>query len=111
MSSGPKRTRVTFHRLEGADDGYGNPVQAYSETPFLTIWAEILDERARERVQAGRLASEQAARAYVRFSREAAQVRVSDQMRASGRVYNVRGVVNVDERNKTLEFTLERGVA
>lgn len=105
-----RKIRLAFHRLDATPDEYGNTSSGWSETPFLTVWAELRETMARERMEGGRLDSAQTAKAYIRFSPESQAITTADQARSNGREYNIRGIVNINERNRTLELTLERGV-
>lgn len=105
------RERVAFQRRTLADDGYGNEVGEWSEV-FRTA-ARIKPARGAESIQASRLSGRQPVVITVRSSSNTRQVRtewrVIDIRQET--IYNIRSIVNPDERNAFLEMECDSGVA
>ncbi len=108
---GKKRTRIAFHRKDSVSDAYGGTTTGFSETAFLTVWGDLMDKQARERIEGGGLDTPQEAILKVRYSSGTAGVTEADQVRAGSRQYQIRSIRNLDERNRTIEMLLQRGVA
>ena len=108
---GKARTRIAFHRKDSVTDDYGGTTTGFSGTAFLTVWGDLQDNQARERIEGGGLAAPQQAVLKVRHSTDTASVTEADQVRAGSRQYQIRGIRNLDERNRTIEMLLEKGVA
>lgn len=104
------RTRVAFHRLNATTSDYGGTSGGYDDTAFLTVWGNLYDLIGRENVEAGGLENPQRAILEIRYSASASGVTEADQVRAGSRTYQIRSIVNVDERNRTIRMALERGV-
>ena len=110
--AGTRRTKVTFHRLEAVADAYGNQTTGFADTPFLSEWAEIIERTvSRESAADGAPEAAQISFAYVPWSSDANAVTTADQIRAGARLFNIRSIVNVGERNRTLRMAIERGAA
>jgi SPP1 family predicted phage head-tail adaptor len=110
--AGELRERIAFEFQELVDDGYGNTVSG-DWTTGPTVAARIQPLRGAETVQAARLAGKQPVEITIR--RSAATVAVTTDWRArdvrTGTVYNVRSVVNPDEKHRFLALECELGVA
>lgn len=108
---GKARTRIAFHRKDIALDDYGGTTTGFSGTAFLTVWGHLEDKQARERLEGGGLDNPQQAILKVRHSTGTSGVTEADQVRAGTRLYQIRSIRNLDERNRTIEMLLERSVA
>jgi SPP1 family predicted phage head-tail adaptor len=105
------RERVAFERRDLVDDGHGNKVGDWREV-FRTA-ARIKPMRGAETVQASRLAGEGPVVITVRSS-DATRAVTTD-LRArdvrKGTIFNIRSIVNPDERNQFLDLECMSGVA
>lgn len=112
IGAGPLRERIAFEAREQIDDGYGNVVSG-DWTLLTTVAARVEPLRGAETVQAMRLAGRQPVKITVR--RSSLTMQIAPDFRArdvrSGALYNVRSVMNPDEKNRYLEMECELGVA
>lgn len=105
MQSGPLNKRATFQALATTPDGAGGSTSVW--TDYATVWAALVPERAREKIQQGRIADNQAGVLRVRSSVAMRVVNDTYRVVVSGVTYNVRGITNPDQRNDALEFIVE----
>lgn len=110
--AGPLRELVAFENRALVDDGYGNTVSA-GWTLLVATAARVEPLRGAETVQAARLAGRQPVKITVRRSSLTALITPDCRARdvRSGVLYNVRSVMNPDEKNRYLEMECELGVA
>lgn len=100
------RHRVTLQQPSETPDGAGGVTRTWQDV--ATLWAEIEALSANESVEAARLVSGITHRITLRYrSGVTAQMRVS----FDGRVFNIRSVTNLLERDIILEVLAEEGVA
>lgn len=106
------RERVAFQRRALVDDGFGNEV-AGDWTEVFRESARIKPARGAETIQAARLAGKQPVVITVRSSSNTRQVttewRAVDTRKDT--VYNIRSIVNPDEKNAFLDMECDSGVA
>ena len=108
MPAGPMRKRVTFEReLRTTDEGGGSALDWAEAT---TVWAQFVPERGAERVAAGRLAAPQAGTLRVRSSSLVRNITMAHRVTIDGVAHQIRGMGNPDQKNRFIEFTVERGV-
>ena len=86
-------------------DGGGGATVEWSE--HMTVWAQFSPERARERVQAGRLADSMAGVLRIQSSLLAREVSTEFRVVLRGVIYNIRSIGNPDQRNDMLEMAIE----
>ena len=112
IGAGPLRERIAFESRAAIDDGYGNVVSG-DWTLLTTCAARVEPLRGAETVQAMRLAGRQPVKITVRRSSLTMQIKPDFRARdvRSGELYNVRSVMNPDEKNRFLEMECELGVA
>jgi SPP1 family predicted phage head-tail adaptor len=94
------------------DDGYGNTVSGdWATGP--TVGARIKPLRGGEAVQAARLAGKQPLLITIRYSSATAAITTDWRARnaRTGALYNIRSVMNPDERKRFLDLEVEMGVA
>lgn len=105
MRAGDLNKRARFEELVRVPDGGGG----YDETwqPLLTVWAQFSPERARERVQAGRLESAFAGALRIRSSTAARQITQQHRVVLDGVTYDIKSVSNPDQRNDMIEMSVE----
>lgn len=113
MSGGGElRELVAFERRAVVDDGYGNDVSGGFAEVFRCA-ARIKPARGGESIQAARLAGRQPVVITVRSSSIARAVMVEWRARDVRKdvIYNIRSIVNPDEKNAYLDMECEAGVA
>lgn len=93
-------------------DGYGNEVLNFIDR--FTVWARMMPLKGGETVMAGRLAGRQPYVANVLSSMDTRKIttdwRAVD-ARNLAKVWNIRTVINVDEKDRELDLLVEEGVA
>lgn len=109
MGAGQLRKRLYFERSKRTDDGGGGA--AITWLPAWACWGSIAPERGREALAAGRLESSNAAIIRIRSSAAAREVDASYRVKDGDDVYDIRSIINPDQRGKYLEMTAEKGVA
>jgi SPP1 family predicted phage head-tail adaptor len=105
MKAGSLNKRATFQSLVPTPDGAGGATQAWLD--YVTVWAQLLPERAREKIQQGRLADNQAGVLRVRSSTATRLVDDTYRVIVDGITYDVRAHINPDQANDMLEFAVE----
>ncbi|MGX9392564.1 phage head closure protein [Nitrobacteraceae bacterium UC4446_H13] len=105
MRAGSLNKRATFQRFTSVSDGAGGVTETWSD--FVAVWAQFSPERAREKIQQGRIADNQAGALRVRSSSTTRQIGPTYRVVLDGVTYNIRSVVNPDQRNDMLEFAIE----
>ncbi|QIB32639.1 phage head closure protein [Ancylobacter pratisalsi] len=103
--AGDLNKRARFERSTPAPDGAGGNVLVWSE--LITVWAQFSPERARERLQAGRLASMFGGVVRIRSSQATREITQKDRVVLDGVIYNIRSVANPDQRHDMLEMGVE----
>lgn len=105
MKAGTLNKRATFRSLVITPDGAGGSTQAW--TDYATVWAQLSPERAREKLQQGRIADNQAGVLRVRSSAATRLVNDTYRVVVDGVTYDVRSHTNPDQTNDMLEFIVE----
>lgn len=105
MRAGSLNKRATFQRFTSVSDGAGGTTKTWAD--FTTVWAQFSPERAREKIQQGRIASAEAGVIRVRSSSTTRQINDTFRVVLDGVTYNVRSNLNPDQRNDMLEFAVE----
>ena len=105
MKSGPLNKRARFQRLVTTPDGAGGGIKSW--TDYVTVWAQLIPQRAREKIQQGRIADAQAGVLLVRSSSETRRIDDTYRVIVNGVLYNVRSHDNPDQVNDMLEFIVE----
>ncbi len=107
MRTGSLRHRVILQEEVRSSDTAGGYVRSWQDV--ATLWAEMVSfGTGKETAFAGQLQSVTSQRVRLRYR---------DGVTAGMRLlfgewaFNIRGVVNVGERNETLELVVEEGVA
>lgn len=109
MPAGSLRKRLTFETEGETPDGGGGYVAGWST--IATVWGSFRPERGRERLEAGRLEGAVAGVVRVRSSATTRTITEKDRVTFGGDSYQIRSLTNPDQRNKFLEFLVEKGVA
>lgn len=100
------RRRIIIEQSVESADGAGGLEVAWEE--FATVWAEILPTREREELFAGQLAKLATHKITMRYFDG-----ITTRMRINydGRFFNIISILNVGERDETIEILAEEGVA
>lgn len=107
MGAGQMRSRVTFRRESNTADGAGGNARTW--TDVATVWGQLSPERGREKLQAGRLEEQQGAVLKVRSSSTMRSITTEHQCVIDSEQYQIRSSSNPDQRNRFIEFVVERG--
>lgn len=105
MKAGTLNKRATFQRFTSVSDGAGGSTKEW--TDYVTVWAQLSPERAREKIQQGRITDSSAGVLRVRSSSVTRLIDGAHRVIVSGVVYDVKSHANPDQRNDMLEFVVE----
>ncbi len=105
MRAGDLRKTARFLALVRTEDGSGGAVETWQAA--LVVRCQLSPVRAREAIQAGRLASAAAAVLRIRSSSASRSITARDRVEVDGVTYNIRSIVNPDGRNVMLEMGVE----
>lgn len=110
VKAGLMRDRVVFQRLsEGAVDDYGNVYSGWAN--LATRSADLREQKGRERISGGALSDVGLATMRVRSDSTTSAITSADRVIARGITWAIKDVMQVDAKDTTLEFVLEKGVA
>lgn len=104
------RHRATFQRESAGADAFGNVTQGTWAT-LTEVWAKFTPERSRERLEAGRMESAVSGTLTVRSTATTRGITEADRVVFRSETYNIRAIINPDQRGRFLEMAVERGVA
>lgn len=107
LCAGDLRHRVTIQAEQRSDDGYGGSSLPTWST-VATVWAEVKPLKGREQLHGQQLEGRVTHRIIMRYR---AGVTAANRLLFGTRAFNIRSVVNVDERGRWLEIMAEEGVA
>lgn len=103
---GPLRQRLYLQQESlGADTGGGG---ALSWTTIATLWAAVEPFSGKEALQAGRISGSITHRIRLRYD---SSVTTAMRFLWGSRVFNIRDIRNINERNRVMEILAEEGVA
>lgn len=105
MKAGPLNKRARFESQQRVSDGAGGSTLSWQA--YVTVWAQLSPERAREKIQQGRIADTSAGVLRVRSSSVTRLIDGTYRVAVDGVTYNVRGASNPDQRNDMIEFVVE----
>jgi SPP1 family predicted phage head-tail adaptor len=110
-TAGGLREIVAFDQRALQSDGYGNSQADWVER--FRAAARIKPARGGETIQAARLAGSQPVVITVRSSSNMRMVKSEWRARdvRSGTIYNIRSIVNPDEKDKFIDMECDAGVA
>lgn len=98
MNAGSLRHRVTIQQRAATQDGFGEPSDTW--TDIATVWANVQPLRGEERFTAQQM---QAAIDHKVTMRYRAPLSAQNRLMFGARILDIESVVNIDERNRTLE--------
>ena len=99
------RKRIVLEQPLSQADGAGGLTLSWQE--FATIWAEILPRRASENLFAGQLENRASHKIMLRYL---AGIDTKMRIKFGTRYFNIISILNVEERNKMLEISVEEVV-
>lgn len=105
MRAGTLNKRARFEALVRVPDGAGGYTEEWQ--PAMTVWAGFSPERARERIQAGRIETAFAGVLRIRSSTQAREITQQHRVTVDGVTYGIKSNANPDQRNDMLEFSVE----
>lgn len=112
VKAGLMRERVVFQRLtEGAVDDYGNPYTGWAAITNGTRWADLREQKGKERISGGALQDRAMATLRVRADSITSAITAADRVIARGITWAIKDAMQVDAKNTLVEFVIEKGVA
>jgi SPP1 family predicted phage head-tail adaptor len=109
MRAGNLRLNAQFQANVSIADGMGGVIDGWV-TQFSQR-ARLKPVRGDEKVDAGDLVAQSQHKLIIRSSVQARTIKEGWRVIVDNVTYNIRSIINPDERNKALEITVERGVA
>lgn len=106
IAIGDLRHKVSLQRKSLTSDGVGGSVVAWTE--YATPYAKIKPKSGGEKIYLNRLNASGLSTVVMRYRDD---VQESDKLVFRGDEYQIRSVINVEERDRYTELTIERGVA
>lgn len=103
---GSLRQRVTIQTLTKTADGIGGWTQSWAT--LATVWADLFPLSGREIYSQGQVQSPVTHKCVIRYRDD---VTTKHRVSYNGNPYNIRAVLNLNERSEWLELHLESGVA
>lgn len=100
------RERVTLQQFSLAPDGAGGYAKSWQDV--ATLWAEVTPLSGREQLRAMTLEASVNHRIILRYR---AGVTAGMRILMNERIFNIRAVINMQERESALELLAEEGVA
>lgn len=109
IAHGTLRHRIMIEAESQTSDGGGGMSNPWAAPITVAkVWAAIQPLRGTERLRAQQLEESITHRITLRYR---ADIRPSHRVNFKGRIFNIRSVTNVEERNRWLELMCEEGVA
>ena len=111
--AGDLRERIGFFELVDLDDGYGNMSPGFADKPTFVVSAKVVAKLGGETVQAARLAGRHYNNVTVRASTATRSVTTAWRAKdmRSGVIYNIRDIIDPDQKRQWIEMLCEQGVA
>jgi len=115
MQVGNLRHRVTFQKKSTSKDSSGQDVHTWVNfTPTIVRSASIKPLKGQESVEAGAVYAQRLISIMVRFDPQVATIgeehRIIEHEDSPITVYAIHSVMNIDERDKWVEFTCSEGL-
>lgn len=105
MRAGSLNKRATFQSLVITSDGAGGSTSVWQD--YTTVWAQLMPDRAREKIQQGRIADNQSGVLRVRSSTTTRAIDDTYRVVLDGVTFNVRSHTNPDQVNDMIELLIE----
>lgn len=105
IKAGDLRNQVSLQRKQNNSDGAGGSIITWLE--YATPWCKITPKTGGEKLYLGRLDAQGLSSVTMRYR---ADIVASDKLVFKGQEFQIRSIINVEERNKYTELLIERGV-
>lgn len=105
MRAGSLNKRATFQALTTTPDGAGGSIVQW--TDYTAVWVSMTPDRAKEKIQQGRIADNQSGVLRIRSSTISRLIDDTYRVVLGGTIYNIRSHENPDQRNDIIEFIIE----
>jgi SPP1 family predicted phage head-tail adaptor len=99
MRAGLLRKRISIQTNSAVQNGFGEPTTSWSET--AKAWAQVDNLQGQELFAAQQLIPEVTTKITIRYR---TGMRADMRIVMGARKFNINAVMNVDERNRTLEL-------
>jgi SPP1 family predicted phage head-tail adaptor len=109
MRAGRLRNRCQFQRQVEMTSPIGEAYLGWEVV--LERWGDLLPQRGREQLAAGRLESSNLGTLQIRWSQAATDIDASHNVLIDGVEYQIRSIIDPDRRRRTLELVVETGIA
>lgn len=106
LTAGMLRNKITTERKTLAPDGIGGHVVTWPVVKSLRAFIKPLT--GGESLQANRLESKLSHRVFIRY---VSDIETIDRINFNGRYFQIRAIINIEERNRWIELHCEEGVA
>jgi len=106
MKAGPMNTRIAIQEEQYAEDEGGGRAKVWKT--LFSVWAQWKHQSMYERLQSMQLQSGVTHRVLIRNRSDISPVH---RILYKGKAYQIRAVVNVNEKNDQMELQVEEGVA
>ena len=112
VKAGSMRDRVVFQRLtECTVDDHGNPYTGWEAITNGTRWADLREQKGKDRISGGALQDRARATLRVRADSITSSITSADRVIARGITWAIKDAMQVDAKNTLVEFVIEKGVA
>lgn len=106
LTSGKLRHKINLQRQAETPDGGGGTVLAWATFASPRAWVKPMS--GGERFHSMRLEANTTHRIFVRYRTD---LLTSDRIEFGGRLFQIRAIINIEERNRWLEIYADEGVA
>ena len=106
VKPGELNRQITINSLTNTPDGQGGFSSSFGV--FATVWAKITPMKGSEKVHSDRLSTQQLSKVMMRYISGLNQTM---QVIYNSQEYQIRSIVNIDEKNEWLELMIEQKVA
>lgn len=106
LYAGKLRNKISLEREVVTPDGFGGSSHVWVE--IKTFRAYIKPVSGSERLHSQRLEASMSHKVFIRYNND---IMPTDRINYNGRFFQIRAVINIEERNKWLELVCEEGVA
>jgi len=105
IKAGDLRNQVSLQRKQINSDGAGGTVVTWVE--YATPWCKITPKTGNEKIYLGRLDAQGLSSVTTRYM---STIIESDKLVFKNKEFQIRSIINIEERNKYTEMLIERGV-
>lgn len=102
MNIGQMNKRITIQTVTTTQDSYGSQSESWADT--VTVWGAIWPLSGKEIVNAGQVEADFNVRIRIRYR---SSVTVKNRIKYGSRYFNIKEVINLNEKNQWLELMCE----